>query len=236
VVGRRWLKDNITIRNTDISGYTGSPMFAWGPTNTLLVENNTFRNTLNVQGGFFNVRGNEGANPCPAVARNIIVRGNEGDQGTNGWFGFEFKCTEDVRFADNILSGGNALISLVDSNRVHIEGNRLNMVEPFWGIEIAKSHDVTVTGNILLGDPIEAHGDPATNGCQLCGHAVSLNSGSLRTRVENNEIRDLRTVVDTTGDNIVITSNHCTNVQRLLEFNRAPPYSNSTIENNPGCP
>jgi hypothetical protein len=129
-------------------------------------------------------RGSEGSNPCSQVGRYVTIRSNVGDQNTNGWFGIELKCFEDVLIERNSLKGGQVLISLPDSNRVTIRDNNLDLRgTPYWGVEIARAHDVRLENNTIQGDGPNSGDD-----------AFSANSGSLRAVAYRNLAARLRTL------------------------------------------
>jgi hypothetical protein len=108
-----------------------------------------------------------------------------GDQNTNGWFGIELKCFEDVLIERNTLKGGQALISLPDSNRVTIRDNNLDLRgTAYWGVEVPKAHDVRMENNTVRGDG--SHTDAA----------FSASSGSVRAIVLRNVILDLNTLFE----------------------------------------
>ena len=114
---------NIQVKSNVFRGYSGNPIFMWGAVNNILIEDNTITNTRNIQSDIIGGRGSEGSNPCPIIGRNVTIRNNVADQGSNGWFGIELKCFEDVVIEGNILKGGAVLISLPDSNHVTIRDN-----------------------------------------------------------------------------------------------------------------
>lgn len=226
---------NITIKNSDFRDYSGGPIFMWGPVRNVLIEGNTITNTKNIQSGFVGGRGNEGANPCPAVAKDIIIRNNTGDQNTNGWFGIELKCFEDVVIEGNNLRGGKALISLPDSNRVLIRGNTLYVTRnnAYWGVEIAKAHNITVENNTFIGDSANcfflANGQPSV-GCW--GSAVSQNSGSLLAVMRNNMVTNIYNAFQGSQAGYVITGNCLSGVLRVTELGTTV---GATILNNGPC-
>jgi hypothetical protein len=175
---------DITIRNVTQHGWSGGPIQLFGDrTSRILIENNTWTNTLNVVGGFVGGRGNEGSNPCPTTADFLTIRGNTGDQGTNGWFGIELKCFNDVVIEGNDLRGGQWLVSLPDNNRVQIRDNTFRMHGN--GIEVPKAHDVTIENNVFFGrEPVPF------DSVSPFQHAISLNSDSLRTIARFNLVWD----------------------------------------------
>ncbi|HEX5142127.1 MAG TPA: right-handed parallel beta-helix repeat-containing protein [Dehalococcoidia bacterium] len=217
-------RQNLVIRNSSIADYSGSPMFFTGPVSYITIQGNTMTNTKARWSDIISIRGNEGANPCPNPAHHITIVNNVANQGPafdqnrasvaqapSGWFGIELKCTEDVLIEGNSLSGGHTLISLPDSNRVTIRGNRFNMVDipggltsgPYWGVEIAKAHDVVVEGNTFVGQG------------PCCDAAVSTNSGSQRPIVRNNTVSNMYVLFEG-GHNASITDNCLQNVAHVI--------------------
>ena len=94
---------------------------------------------------------------------------------------------------------------------------------PYWGIEIANAYDVIVERNTFIGGGTSA-GD----------HAVSLNSGSLRTTARYNTVRDLRTFFDVSGDWHSVTDNCFSNVAYEYEY-RSSGGSNIVFARNGAC-
>jgi hypothetical protein len=149
------------------------------------------------------------------------------DQGTGsaGWFGIELKCHDGVTIEGNTLKNGQVLVSLPDTDNVMIKGNVFDLRgSPFWGVEVAKAMNVTVQGNTFIGD--------GQNGGD---HAVSMNSGAKYTVVKNNTARDIRTLLDTTGDYITLTDNCITQVLRVTEYEHSAPFVQRVVSNNVSC-
>lgn len=210
---------NIAILNSHFEGYKGGPLFGGGAFDGMLIEGNTFINPHpDAQTGFVGMRV-EGANPCPVVGKNITIRNNTGDQGTNGHFGVELKCMEDVLIEGNSFTGGAALISLPDSNRVTVRGNTLDLRgTAYWGVEVPKAHDVTIENNTFIGEGV------------CCDAAIAANSGSVRTTVRFNTATDFNTFMAGPKDSIV-TDNCLTNVANPITFDSG----GNTIANNGEC-
>jgi hypothetical protein len=211
---------NIQILNSRFEGYSGGPIGMWGEVRNVLIEGNTMKNTRNAQTGFVGGRGNEGTNPCPQVGRYVTIRNNVGDQNTNGWFGIELKCFEDVLIERNSLKGGQALISLPDSNRVTIRDNNLDLRgTAYWGVEVPKAHDIRMENNTVRGDG--SHTDAA----------FSASSGSVRATVLRNIVIDLNTLFEgpVQAD---VRWNCLTNVAHVTLYGEP---ATSTISNNGPC-
>ena len=64
--------------------------------------------------------------------------------------------------------------------------------------------------------------------------AVSLNSGSMRSTVQGNNARDLRTFFDVSGDGHVVSGNCLVNVQNVYEY-RSSGGANITFTSNGPC-
>ena len=211
---------NIQILNSRFEGYTGGPIGMWGEVRHILIEGNTMKNTRNAQTGFVGGRGNEGINPCPQVGRYVTIRNNIGDQNTNGWFGIELKCFEDVLIERNTLKGGHALISLPDSNRVTIRDNNLDLRgTAYWGVEVPKANDVRMENNTVQGDG--SHTDAA----------FSASSGSVRAIIYRNVVINLNTLFEgpIQAD---VRWNCLTNVAVITRYGSP---ETSTISNNGPC-
>jgi hypothetical protein len=63
---------------------------------------------------------------------------------------------------------------------------------------------------------------------------VSQNSGSVYTTVLANNIRDIRTVLDTLGSYITLKDNCVNNILRLTEY-EIPPFVERVVTNNVAC-
>ena len=90
-------------------------------------------------------------------------------------------------------------------------------------MEVANAHDAIVENNTFIGDSATAS-----------DHAISLNSGSLRTQVRYNAARDIRTLFDVSGDYHTVTDNCLTNVANVYEY-RSSGGPNITFARNGTC-
>jgi parallel beta helix pectate lyase-like protein len=201
-------RDRTTVRASDFRGLSGGSLSIWGDgrgaDDTLFVGNTivqTRGNHVSPIGG----RGSEDANPCSLPNRRTIIRNNTMDQGNGdvGWFGVEFKCHEDGLIEGNDLRGGQVLISLPDNNRMMIRNNVLHVEgSAYWGVEVAKAHDVTVTHNRFIGSNPTVH------------YAVAENSGSQRAIVTWNYVTTMKAVA--IGNGLTVTDNCIVNVPTVV--------------------
>jgi hypothetical protein len=178
-----------------------------GGSDDALFEGNTVVQTAGDHVSPIAGRGSEGGNPCGIVNRRTIIRNNTMDQGNGdvGWFGIEFKCHEDGIIEGNDVRGGHVLISLPDNNRMIVRNNALHLEgTAYWGVEIAKANDVTVTRNRFTGE-----GPAVTN------YAVAENSGSQRAIVTWNHVTNIKVVA--IGSGLTITDNCVINVTTIVE-------------------
>jgi hypothetical protein len=212
--------DRTTVRRNDFRGLVGSAVFLWGEgrgADGTVVERNTIVQTAGFHVSPIAGRGAEDGNPCSVVNRGTIIRNNVVDQGSTdvGWFGIEFKCHEDGVIEGNDVRGGEVLISLPDNNRMLIRNNVLHVVgTAYWGVEIAKAHDITVTRNRFIGSSSSVH------------YAVAENSDSQRVSVTWNHVSMMKAVA--IGNGLTVTDNCVVNVSTVV----AEPGSDVTQERN----
>ena len=202
-------RDGTQVLDNSFSGQSGTSVFVWGEgrgADDTLIEGNTIDQSAGHDASPIASRAAE--NESEGIFnRRIIVRGNRIDQGdeTTGHFGIELKLSPDAIITDNDIRGGEALISLPDSDGAIVSGNRLDLTgSAYWGVEIANSDDVTVEDNTIVGDGQNSHDT-----------AVSMNSGSLRALISANSVRALSTLVDLTGDHHRIIDNCVVDVKDL---------------------
>ena len=221
--------DRTRVRNNTFTGQSGSAIAIWGDgvgADDTLIEGNTITQTITYQVSPITSRGNESNLHAGVQNARTIVRNNTIDQGIGnvGWFGVEFKQSAGTLVEGNTIRGGWVLISFPETDGAIVRNNTLDMRgTPNWGIEVANSHDVTVEGNTFIGGGTSA-GD----------HAVSLNSGSLRTTVRGNTVRDVRTLFDVSGDWHTVTDNCLANVLYEYEY-RSSGGPNITFARNGPC-
>jgi hypothetical protein len=220
-------RSNVRIANSSFGGQIGSAFSIWGEgrgSNNVVIEGNRVNPGNTYQVSPIMGRASE---DCSVHSLNLIIRNNFMDQGTGsaGWFGIELKCHDGVTIEGNTLKNGQVLVSLPDTDNVMIKGNVFDLRgSPFWGVEVAKAMNVTVQGNTFIGD--------GQNGGD---HAVSMNSGAMYTVVKNNTARDIRTLLDTTGDYITLTDNCITQVLRVTEYEHSAPFVQRVVSNNVSC-
>jgi hypothetical protein len=220
-------RSNVRISNNTFDGQVGSAIALWGEgrgSNNVTISGNRISQTRTSKVSPIIGRASEN---CSVFSYNLTVSGNTMDQGQGnlGWFGLELKCHDGVVIQGNTFSGGQTLVSLPDSRNVTIRANTFNLSgSPYWGVEVPKATNVSIEGNTFNGDGADG-GD----------HGVSINSGSLTVRVVGNNFRNLRTALDTTGDNITLTDNCLSNVLNLTEYEHPAPYVNRVEQNNVSC-
>jgi nitrous oxidase accessory protein NosD len=206
-------RDGTRILGNDFSGLSGSAISLWGETggsDDALIEGNHI-----VQTGTFKVspitsRGNESGGHGGVQNARAIIRNNVIDQGPGdvGWFGIELKQSRAARIEGNTIKGGYVLVSLPETDQAVIRSNAFDLRgTSHWGVEVANANDVVIEQNTFTGGGPNA-GD----------HAVSLNSGSLRTGVRYNQVRQIRTLFDVSGDGHVVTDNCLTDVTNVFEY------------------
>ena len=220
--------DGTQILDSHFSGQSGTAIFIWGEgrgADDTLIEGNTIDGTSGQKASPISSRGAEETSEG-VVNQRITVRGNKIDQGDDatGWFGVELKLSPNAVIVDNDIRGGGVLISLPDSDNVIVSGNRLDLRgSAGWGVEIAKSNDVTVEDNTFTGD------GPGTGET-----AVSMNSGSLRALITANHAAELGALVDLTGDDHRIVDNCLANVGKVTDY-RSSAGPNVDVARNGPC-
>jgi parallel beta helix pectate lyase-like protein len=222
-------RDRTRILRNDFSGLAGSAISLWGESggaDDTLIEGNRIVQTATRKVSPITSRGNEGSTHGGIQNARAIIRGNVIDQGPGdvGWFGLELQQSQGVRLEGNTVKGGHALVSLTQTDRAVVVRNTFDMRgSSYWGVEVANARDATLEHNTFIGGGVVA-GD----------HAVSLNSGSLRTTVRYNRIRATRTLFDVSGDGHVVTDNCLTNVANVFEY-RSSGGADITFARNGPC-
>jgi hypothetical protein len=224
-------RDGTQILDNNFSGQSGTAIFIWGEglgADDTLIEGNTIDQAAARKASPISSRGAEsGAGPGVIVNQRLTVRGNKIDQGdeNTGWFGVELKLSPGALVVDNDIRGGAVLVSLPDSDGAIVSGNRLDLRgSPHWGVEIAKSNDVTVEDNTFIGD--------GSNGSDT---AVSMNSGSLRALITANIVTGVGALVDLTGNDHLIADNCLADVKTVTAFVSSAGPNVSVARNGP-CP
>jgi hypothetical protein len=206
--------DDVRIVGNDFADHIGTAIFVWGEgvgADRVVVEGNRIQQTRTRKASPISSRGSEDA--ASVFNRQLVVRDNVIDQGDReqGWFGIELTASPDALIEGNEIRGGSVLVSLPVSDSSVVRGNTLDMRgSAFWGVEIAKSHDVVVTGNRFIGR--------GPGGGQT---AVSMNSGSLRASIHDNVVVAIGTLVDLSGDGHVIVDNCLDEVGREFAYREA---------------
>jgi hypothetical protein len=222
-------RDRARIAGNTFTGLSGSAISLWGDgvgADDTVIESNTISQSITYRVSPITSRGNESNTHGSVQNARTIIRNNVVDQGAGdvGWFGMELKQSSGAVITGNSIKGGSVLVSLPESDAVVIRGNTFDMRgSPYWGVEIANAHDSLVENNTFVGGGTSA-GD----------HAVSLNSGSLRSTVRHNSVRDTRTLFDVSGDHHSVTDNCLTNVTNVYEY-RSSGGSNITFARNGPC-
>jgi parallel beta helix pectate lyase-like protein len=204
-------RDRTTVRDSDFRGLSGGAFAIWGEgrgADDAVFEGNTVVQTLGHHVSPIGGRGSEGpGNPCPIVNRRTIIRNNVIDQGPQGigWFGIELTCHEDGIIEGNDLRGGEVLISLPLNNRMIVRNNVLHLEgTPYWGVEIAKANDITVTRNRF------------TSSGPTVDYAVAMNSESQRAMVTWNHVSNIKAVA--IGNGLTVTDNCVVNISLVVEL------------------
>jgi nitrous oxidase accessory protein NosD len=221
--------DGTQVLDNSFSGQSGTAIFVWGEgrgADDTLIEGNTIIQDAALKASPISSRAAEDV-ADGILNERITVRGNTIDQGdeTTGWFGVELKLSPHALIVDNDIKGGAVLISLPDSDGVIVSGNRLDLRgSAGWGVEIAKSNDVTVEDNVFTGD------GPGSKDV-----AVSMNSGSLRALITANHATGLGALVNLTGDDHEIADNCIDEVSTIAAY-RTSGGPNVGIARNGPCP
>lgn len=220
-------RDGTRILDNRFSDQSGTAIFVWGEgrgADDTLIQGNTIDQTATTKVSPISSRAAD--HPEEGVVnRRITVRSNRINQGdaTTGWFGVELKLSPDAVIVDNDIRGGRVLVSLPDSDRAIVSGNRLDLRgSATWGVEIASSDDVTVADNTFAGD-----------GPRTKDTAVSMNSGSLRAVIDANTATDLGTLVNLTGDGHLISNNCLAGVGRIIAYRSSAGSDIRVIGNGP---
>jgi hypothetical protein len=221
-------RDGTQVLDSQFSGQSGTAIFIWGDgrgADDTLIEGNTIDGTAARKASPIASRAAE-STAAGVVNKGLIIRHNKIDQGdeTTGWFGVELKLTPGAVIVDNDIRGGGTLVSLPDSDGAIVSGNRLDLRgSAFWGVEIAKSNDVTVEDNTFTGDG-PGSGDAA----------VSMNSGSLRALITANRANGLGVLVNLTGNDHLIADNCLNDVANILAY-RTSAGPNVDVQRNGPC-
>jgi hypothetical protein len=221
--------DGTQVLDSKFSGQSGTAIFIWGEgrgADDTLIEGNTIDGTAARKASPIGSRAAENVSDG-VLNQRITVRGNKIDQGdaNSGWFGVELKLSPKAVIVDNDIRGGGVLVSLPDSDGVIVSGNRLDLRgSANWGVEIAKSNDVTVEKNTFTGDG-PGSGDTA----------VSMNSGSLRALISANRAVGLGALVDLSGNDHLIADNCLDNVANITAFRSSAGPNVAVLRNGP-CP
>ncbi len=225
VVGR----DRVRILGNDFAGQSGAAIFLWGEgggSDDALIEGNHIVQTLTSKVSPIGSRGNEATTHGGVQNSRAIIRNNTIDQGGGdlGWFGIELKQSAGALIEGNTVRGGQVMVSLPESDRATVRGNTLDLSgSGYWGVEVPNANDVLIEGNTIIG-----------SGPNSRDAAVALNSGSLRTTVRGNNVRDVRTLFAVSGDGHIVTDNCLTNVAHEFEY-RNDGGPNITFARNGAC-
>jgi parallel beta-helix repeat protein len=222
-------RDRTSIVSNDFAGHVGSAVSIWSEglgADDTLISGNKIVQTATFQVSPITSRGNEGSLHGGIQNARTVIRNNTINQGSGdiGWFGIELKQSKGTLIEGNTLSGGYVLVSLPESDATTIRNNTFDMRgTPHWGVEVANAYDAIVENNTFIGGGTTA-GD----------HAVSLNTGSLRTTARYNTVRDLRTFFDVSGNWHTVTDNCFTSVANEYEY-RSSGGANITFARNGAC-
>ena len=222
-------RDGTQILDNTFGGQSGTSIFIWGDgrgADDTLIEGNTIDQAAARKSSPIASRAAEDEDEG-ILNQRITVRRNTIDQGdeTTGWFGVELKLSPDAVIVDNEIRGGGVLVSLPDSDRVIVSGNRLDLRgSATWGVEVANSDDVTVEDNTFTGD-----------GPNSEDAAVSMNSGSLRALISANRATDLGVLVNLTGNDHIIADNCLASVTSITAYRSSAGPDVHVARNGP-CP
>lgn len=221
--------DGTQVLDNHFSGQSGTSIFVWGEgrgADDTLIEGNTIDQAASRNASPIASRAAEDLDEG-ILNQRLTVSGNTIDQGdaTTGWFGVELKLSPGALIVDNDIRGGRTLVSLPDSDGVIVSGNRLDLRgSAVWGVEIAKSNDVTVEDNTFTGD------GPGSEDV-----AVSMNSGSLRALISANRAEGLGALVNLTGDDHHIADNCLADVSIITAYRTSAGLNVDVARNGP-CP
>jgi nitrous oxidase accessory protein NosD len=225
VVGR----DRVRILGNDFAAQTGAAIFLWGESggsDDALIEGNHIVQTMTSKVSPIGSRGNEATSHGGVQNSGATIRNNTIDQGAGdlGWFGIELKQSAGAIIEGNAIRGGQVLVSLPESDGAIVRGNTLDLGgSAYWGVEVPNANDVVIEGNTIIG-----------SGPETRDAAIALNSGSLRTTVRGNNVRDVRTLFAVSGDGHIVTDNCLTNVGHEFEY-RTDGGPNITFARNGAC-
>lgn len=222
-------RDRAKILSNTFVGLSGSAISIWGNgvgADSTLIQGNTIVQSITYQVSPITSRGNESGSHGGVQNSGTIIRSNRIDQGQGsvGWFGIELKQSAGAVIESNSIKGGSVLLSLPETDRAVVRHNTFDLRgSPYWGVEVANAYDVTVDANTFVGSG-------STGG----DHAISLNSGSLRTLARGNRVSNVRTFFDVSGDWHVVTDNCFSDVANEYEY-RSSGGSNITFARNGSC-
>jgi hypothetical protein len=211
-----------SIRNNRLIGPGCGGIFIWGGTakgaDDNLIEGNR------IACGTIGSRGSDGP-PAPLVLnhRNIVRNNVIAD---SNWMAIEFLRSPETLIESNTLvghhvsGGGGTIVSLPNSNNSIVRGNTLRSLSGDWAVELAASNDVTVENNDIYGSVLA----PSVA-------AIDHNSGSTRSVIRSNRVRDYSVFVDL-GPRATVTDNCVTNVPVLFRYDDGT----SVLARNGPCP
>jgi hypothetical protein len=195
------------VRNNKLVGPGCGSIFLWGgatkSANDNLIEGNR------IECGMIGSRGSDGPPPLVLNRRNVVR--NNVVQNSN-WMAIEFARSPQTLIEGNTLTGhhvpggGGTIVSLPVSDESIVRGNTLISLSGDWGVELAASNDVTVEDNDIFGTVLS----PGVA-------AINHNSGSTRSVIRFNRVRDYSAFVDL-GPRAIVTDNCMTNVPVLFRY------------------
>ena len=212
-------RKNIKILDSTFGLQIGSAIAIWDNSQQVLIQGNTIVQTGTDRVSPIMIRGKD---DCSTRSRDISVIGNIVNQGRGdiGWFGLEAVCLVNGLIEANNFRGGWTLASFPKSTNLTIRNNFFDSRDGnYWALELAQTADVLVTNNFFTGEGTHY------------GTAVAMNSGPLRTTVQNNQIENMRSFVDLAGDRVTITDNCLLNVANVTRYSA----TNVTLARNGAC-
>lgn len=202
------------VRNADMRDQIGSGIWIKGAASDTIIEgvtlitDPTYRPTSEPGVSPIRVEGCLDPWPCSPLAYRTTIRDSFVDQGPftgdggPGWFGIELIRAPDSVIERTVVRGGHTMISIPNSDGTVIRENTLDTSSgATWGIEVAGSSDVWITGNMI---------DGVTRG-EYPQAGISWNSTGgrvpLGTIVTGNSIRNMDVAFQLSGDLHVISRN-----------------------------
>lgn len=220
VVVRVLQRDRFTVRNSTFVGQTETSIRLDGPSvDDALIEGNRIVQSVRTNHGYSPI---SGAGFGRGLNSRLVIRGNLIDQGPPGvaWFGIEVWDNAGLVIEGNDLRGAGTLISIPRSDGAVIRGNRFDMTQANWGIELADVDGAVFSDNVATG-----------SGAAVGGFGwgwVQLHPGSGTVRnitIVRNRLSDYYNFVNLEGSGHTITDNCLNRVQFESRFQATGPIT-----------